>query len=124
MVFFNSQHQFYCGIDLHARTMYLCIVNQDGDILLHKNIPCEPELFKNEISSFNSDIVVGAECVFTWYWLADLCEELHIDFILGHALLGAAYIPKLYALSPTSRPYNGGGHIEYFEKGCRIPLDL
>ena len=86
MVFFNSQHQFYCGIDLHARTMYLCIVNQDGDILLHKNILCEPELFKNEISPFQSDIVVGVECVFTWYWLADLCEELHIEFILGHAL--------------------------------------
>jgi transposase len=86
MIFFNSQHQFYCGIDLHARSMYLCIVNKDGDILLHNNIACDPELFINEISPYISDIVVGVECVFTWYWLADLCEQFNIDFILGHAL--------------------------------------
>ena len=30
MRFYTKQHQFYCGIDLHARTMYLCILNQDG----------------------------------------------------------------------------------------------
>ena len=33
MRFYNAQHQFYCGIDLHARTMYVCILNQDGEIL-------------------------------------------------------------------------------------------
>ena len=32
MRFYTQQHQFYCGIDLHARTMYLCILNQDGEI--------------------------------------------------------------------------------------------
>jgi hypothetical protein len=29
--------------------------------------------------------VVGVECVFCWYWLADLCAEHNIVFILGHA---------------------------------------
>ena len=32
MRFSTQQHQFYCGIDLHARSMYLCILNQDGEI--------------------------------------------------------------------------------------------
>jgi hypothetical protein len=27
MRFYTKQHQAYCGIDLHARTMYICIVN-------------------------------------------------------------------------------------------------
>ena len=30
MRFYTQQHQFYCGIDLHARTMSLCILNRDG----------------------------------------------------------------------------------------------
>ncbi|MGH8606335.1 MAG: TIR domain-containing protein, partial [Gammaproteobacteria bacterium] len=28
MRFYTQQHKFYCGIDLHARTMYVCILNQ------------------------------------------------------------------------------------------------
>jgi hypothetical protein len=24
----TSEHQFYCGVDLHARTMYLCIAGE------------------------------------------------------------------------------------------------
>ena len=38
MRFYTQQHQFYCGIDLHARTMYLCILNRDGEILVHRNM--------------------------------------------------------------------------------------
>jgi hypothetical protein len=29
---------------------------------------------------------VGVECIFCWYWLADLCASEHIPFVLGHAL--------------------------------------
>ena len=38
MRLYTKQHQFYCGIDLHARSMYLCILNQAGDIVLHRNM--------------------------------------------------------------------------------------
>ncbi len=34
MQFYTKQHPFYCGIDLHARTMYLCILDQAGETLL------------------------------------------------------------------------------------------
>jgi transposase len=30
--------------------------------------------------------VVCVECIFTWYWLADLCTHEGIPFVLGHAL--------------------------------------
>ena len=39
MRFYTQQHQFYCGIDLHARTMYLCILNRDGEMLMHSDSP-------------------------------------------------------------------------------------
>jgi hypothetical protein len=36
--FYTKQHQFYCGIDLHARTMYVCVLNRDGEVLLHRHM--------------------------------------------------------------------------------------
>jgi hypothetical protein len=45
MRFYTKQHTFYCGIDLHARTMYLCILNQDGESLVHRNMPAGPDPF-------------------------------------------------------------------------------
>jgi transposase len=84
--FYTRQHPLYCGIDLHARTMYLCILNQAGEIVLHKNMKCDPKLFLAAIAPFSPDLVVGVECIFTWYWMADLCAAEWISFVLGHAL--------------------------------------
>jgi transposase len=84
--FYTKQHPFYCGIDLHARTMYLCILNHAGEIVLHKNMKCDPKLFLAAIAPFSPDLVVGVECIFTWYWTADLCAAEGISFVLGHAL--------------------------------------
>jgi len=86
MRFYTKQHQFYCGIDLHARTMYLCIVNRDGEILLHRNMPAGPDPFLKAITPYREDLVVCVECICTWYWLADLCARAAIPFVLGHAL--------------------------------------
>jgi len=86
MRFFTNNHQNYCGIDLHARSMYLCIQNQEGNVVLHRNIDAKPEPFLKAIRPYKDDIVVGVECIFTWYWLADLCAQHDIPFILGHAL--------------------------------------
>jgi transposase len=86
MRFYTKQHKFYCGIDLHARTMYVCILNQDGKIMLHRNMPASPEPFLKAIAPYREDIVVAVECMFTWYWLADLCAQHGIAFVLGHAL--------------------------------------
>ena len=38
------------------------------------------------IAPYREDVVVGVECIFTWYWLADLCQQEGIAFVLGHAL--------------------------------------
>jgi len=86
MKFYNKQHKYYCGIDLHARKMYVCIINQQGKIKIHKNIKTDPAAFIDLMANFMDDIVVGVECVFCWYWLADLCQQNNIPFVLGHAL--------------------------------------
>jgi transposase len=86
MRFYTQQHPFYCGIDLHARSMYVCIVNRDGEILLHRNMKAAPEPFLKAVAPYRDGLVVAVECIFTWYWIADLCTEEGIPFVLGHAL--------------------------------------
>jgi transposase len=86
MRFYTQQHQFYCGIDLHARTMYVCILKQDGEMMVHRDMKASPDTFLKAIAPYRDGIVVAIECMFTWYWLADLCAQEGIPFVLGHAL--------------------------------------
>ena len=86
MNFYTQQHKHYCGIDLHAKAMYVCILDQSGTILVHKNLPTTPEAFLRILAPYRDDLVVGVECIFTWYWVADLCAKEGMTFVLGHAL--------------------------------------
>jgi len=86
MKFYTRQHKHYCGIDLHARMMYLCVLDAAGAVRLSRNIECSPKAFLATVHAFRDDLVVAAECMFTWYWLADLCQREGIAFVLGHAL--------------------------------------
>ena len=87
MNFYNPNKLFYCGIDLHARNIYICIMNKDREVLVHRQIKNNStDLFLAILQPYKHDIVVGAESTFAWYWLADLCADNDIDFVLGHAL--------------------------------------
>ena len=86
MRFYNRQHQYYCGIDLHVKTMYVCILDGAGQVLMHRNMPSTPTAFLEAVAPYRADLVVAVECMFTWYWLADLCAAEGIAFVLGHAL--------------------------------------
>jgi len=66
--------------------MYLCILNQAGAIVLHRNMNADPDSFLTAIAPYRDQIAVAVECIFTWYWLADLCAREKITFVLGHAL--------------------------------------
>jgi hypothetical protein len=86
MRFYNRQHRYYCGIDLHVKTMYVCILDTTGQVLVHRNVASTPEAFLEVVAPYRDDVVVAAECMFTWYWLADVCAAERIAFVLGHAL--------------------------------------
>ena len=83
---YTGQHRFYCGVDLHARTIYTHVLAADGKTAFEKDLPTDPDVFLDAIAPFRPDLVVGAECMFSWYWLADLCADEQIPFALGHAL--------------------------------------
>lgn len=43
MRFYTKEHEYDCGIDLHTRTMYVCIIDRQGKVLVHKNIKTNPD---------------------------------------------------------------------------------
>lgn len=86
MRFYNQPHAAYCGVDLHARSMYLHVLDAQGQTRFEQNLPARPDTFLDAVAPFQGGLVVGCECMFAWYWLADLCEDQHIPFVLGHAL--------------------------------------
>jgi transposase len=85
MRFYQPRTRFYCGVDLHARTMYVCVLDRRGKKLLHCNLRCDQRKFLRLMAPYKRSLTVAAECVSNWYWLADLCGEEKIEFALGHA---------------------------------------
>jgi hypothetical protein len=39
MRFYDRQHRYYAGIDLHARTMHLCVLDSTGAVVCDVNLP-------------------------------------------------------------------------------------
>ena len=54
--------------------------------MVHRNLPTTRGAFQRVIEPFREHVVVCVECVFNWYWIADLCAELGVSFVLGHAV--------------------------------------
>jgi transposase len=131
MRLYNQAHEFYCGVDLHARTMYLCILDHAGQIVLHHEVPAEPAAFLEAIAPFRQGLVVACECLFCWYWLADLCQAQKITFVLGHALYmraihgGKAKNDKIDAKKIVQLLRGGNLPMAYaYPKGLRETRDL
>jgi hypothetical protein len=91
MRFYTRLHRFYCGVDLHARTTHVCVLDHDGDVVCDKNLPCHPETFLRTVAPFRDRL--GVECMFARYWLADLCQEQHIDFVTSLPVYSAVTHP-------------------------------
>ncbi len=72
---YNQPHQFYRGVDLHARSLFAHVLDHKGKTVFEKDLPANPDEFHRAIKPYRKNIVVGCECMFAWYWLGDLCEE-------------------------------------------------
>ena len=66
--------------------MDVCILHQAGETLLHRHMQTTPEALRNVMAPYRPALVVAVACLFTWDWLADLCADAAIPFVLGHAL--------------------------------------
>ncbi|MFC1497752.1 IS110 family transposase [Verrucomicrobiota bacterium] len=85
--YYQVTTEYSCGIDLHSRQMYICLMNKDGKVLVHRNIRSNDfEYFLKLVEPYKSSLTVCCECTFNWYWLADACMDAGLEFVLGHAL--------------------------------------
>ena len=55
MKFYTQSHKHYCGIDLHARCLYVCILDQQGAVLVHQNIIACPDQLMKLITPYLDD---------------------------------------------------------------------
>ena len=52
MRFYNRQHRHDCGIDLHVKTMYVCILDATGQRLVRRNVTSSPEAFLDIVAPY------------------------------------------------------------------------
>ena len=87
MKYYTTTTEFNCGIDLHARQMYVCVMDRQGKKLVHTNVKNNDfAFFLKLVEPYRHDLTVCCECMFGWYWLADACQAANINFVLAHAL--------------------------------------
>lgn len=87
MKYYTSTSEFNCGIDLHARQMYVCLMDRQGKKLVHTNVKNNDfDFFLKLVEPYKHDLTVTCECMFGWYWLADACQAAGLTFVLAHAL--------------------------------------
>src|SRR5262249_42767727 len=94
--------RFYAGVDLHARSLFLAVLDRDGQPRLARNLAAAPEPFLRAVLPFRDGLVVGCECMHCWYWLADTCRDQGITFALRHAPARGAEAPP--APQPPAPP--------------------
>jgi transposase len=85
MEFLTIIAKYYCGIDLHGRSMYVTVMDEKGTIHFRRNMPNNFEIFLGYMQPFLEDLAIGVESTYNWYWLSDGCLKHQIRFYLGHA---------------------------------------
>jgi hypothetical protein len=84
--FYTKQHTAYCGIDPPARSLSVCILRQDGALLLPRTMQPRPERFLTALAPDRAELVVAVACLLPWSWRADRCARAEMPCVLGHAL--------------------------------------
>lgn len=74
----------YVGIDLHKKTITLCVVNQARDVLIQKRFLCaEPDKIRSFFAALGAfQAVVEATASYEWLW--EMLEPLANRLVLAH----------------------------------------
>ena len=64
MKYYTSTTEFNCGIDLHAHQMYVCLMDRNGNKLVHSNLRHNDfDFFLKLVAPYKHDLTVCAECL-------------------------------------------------------------
>jgi len=78
--FYTQSHSYFCGIDLHARCLYVCILDASGEPCVHKKISASPDALLKLIAPYREDIIIGVECMFSCVQKSIAFDLVLIDF--------------------------------------------
>ena len=76
--------RFYASVDLHARALFLVVLDRDGKTVFARNLPAAAEPFLHAVAPFR-DGLRRLRVYALLVWLADTCRDEKIAFVLGHA---------------------------------------
>ena len=65
----------YVGVDLHKKTSYIYVLDQNGQKLFSKNISNSPEIVKRFLKAIPGPYTLAVEATYNWYYFIDIAEE-------------------------------------------------
>lgn len=77
--------QFYVGMDLHTRSVQICVLDAKGKIAKEVNVSCCMDHILDELAPFGSELMIAVESTYNWYWLVDGLMDTGYDVRLAHA---------------------------------------
>ena len=98
MRFYTNQHKYYCGIDLHARKMYVCILDEKGEIREHRNMKTDRDAFLKLLLPFVRTL---------------LSRRMHLHLVLGSRSLShqgsplSSDRPRKISQTPPKETFQG-----------------
>jgi transposase len=76
--------RYYCGIDLHSKDCWLCVIDEKDEIQLRKKVPNYLPIILQELEKFSPKPCVVVESTMNWYWLVDGLQEAGFEVKLAH----------------------------------------
>jgi len=76
--------QYYCGIDLHSKDSWLCVIEEKERIHLRKKVPNHLSTILQELDTFSPKPSAVVESTMNWYWRVDGLQEAGFEVKLAH----------------------------------------
>jgi hypothetical protein len=96
--------------------MSVCMLPQDGEIVVHRNMPTSPDAWLTTLAPSREQIVIAVTGLCTWDGLADLCAREGMPCVLGPALSR----PALHGGKATNDP-SDAQKMAVWLRGGRLP---
>jgi hypothetical protein len=65
---YNKPHQFYAGVDLHARSMFVHVLSAKGKTVFERDLPAEPDAFLDAGDSTQTPANLPGKSPFRKIW--------------------------------------------------------
>jgi transposase len=117
--------EYYAGIDLGARSSWLCVVDAKGRKRLNCKVPNDPARILHLLDSFRPSLRAVIESTFNWYWIVDLLQDHEIDVKLAHPLyLKAIAYAKVKTDQVDAHTLSQLLRLDYIPEAFIYPRDL